>query len=73
MEFVKKEIVELNDLINNLVNYVLNKKKDVLGFYHNSQQFVEKLKKEKLELTDKLMDEKGIIIADSINKKFEKF
>lgn len=73
VEFVKKEIVELNDLINNLVNYVLNKKKDVLGFYHNSQQFVEKLKKEKLELTDKLMDEKGIIIADSINKKFEKF
>lgn len=73
VEFVKKEIIELNDLINNLVNYILNKRKDILGFYYNSQQFVEKSKKEKLELADKLMDEKGIIIAKSINKKFKKF
>lgn len=73
VDFVKKEIVELHDLINNLVNFTLNKKKDILSFYYNSQLFIDKLKKEKLELTDKLMDEKGIIIADSINKKFEKF
>ena len=71
--FVKKEIVKLNDLINNLVNYILNENNNILGFYYNSQLFIDKIKNEKLELTDKLMDEKGIKIADSINKKFEKF
>lgn len=73
VKFVKKEIIERNELIDNLVNYVFEQKKNIIGFYYNAQLFIEKLKKEKLLLTDKLMDEKGVNIADDINEKFKKF
>ena len=69
----KKEILERNELIDNLTNYVLEQKKNILGFYFNSCKNIAILKKEKLELADKLMDEKGIIIASRINDKFKDF
>lgn len=69
----KKEAIERHELINNLTNYVLNKNKDILGFYYNVLIFINKAKKEKLLLCDKLMEEQGTIIANSINEKFEKF
>lgn len=69
----KKEILERNDLINNLLNYTLEQKKDILGFYFNSVKNIGVLKKHKLELADKLMDEKGTTIADKINDKFKDF
>ena len=69
----KKDILERNELIENLVNYTLEQKKDILGFYFNSIKSILALKKTKLELADKLMDEKGIVIANKINDKFKDF
>lgn len=69
----KKDILERNELIENLVNYTLEQKKDILGFYFNGIKSILILKKAKLELADKLMDEKGIIIANKINDKFKDF
>lgn len=73
VKFVKKEIVKRNKLIDNLVNYVFEQKKNIIVFYYNAQKFIEKIKKEKLQLTDRLMDEKGTNIAYNINEKFKKF
>lgn len=69
----KKELLKRNELINNLVNYTLEQKKNILGFYFNSTKNIALIKKEKLELADKLMDEKGNIIANKINDKFKDF
>lgn len=69
----KKELLERNELINSLVNYTLEQKKNILGFYFNGTKNIALIKKEKLELADKLMDEKGTIIADKINDKFRDF
>lgn len=69
----KKDILERNELIENLVNYTLEQKKNILGFYFNGIKSILTLKKTKLELADKLMDEKGIIIANKINDKFKDF
>lgn len=70
---IKKDIVDRNDLINNLVNFVFNKRKNKIGFLFNAQIYVNKLKKEKLIYADQLMDEKGMEIAGNINDKFKKF
>lgn len=69
----KKELLERNELINSLVNYTLEQKKNILGFYFNGTKNIALIKKEKLELADKLMDEKGTIIAGKINDKFRDF
>lgn len=69
---IKKEIVELNTLLENLVNYELNKRKNIFGFYYNSLKYIENVKKQKLMITDKLMDRNGPAIANRINDTFKK-
>lgn len=69
----KREICELDDAIDNLVSYSLNQKIDKIGFYYNSILYLDKEKKIKIDLSDKLMSENGETVAEKINDKFRQF
>jgi hypothetical protein len=69
----KRDIIEINDAIDNILSYSLNQKINEITFLFNATIYLEKEKKIKMDLSDKLMEENGEIIASSINEKFKQF
>lgn len=69
----KKELIEASALVDNLVNFSLEQNKNTLGFYLNSLIFLDKEKNNRIKLIDKIMDDTGDTIAQTINEKFIDF
>lgn len=69
----KREIVEINVAIEKLINYAFNKNLDHIAFLYNALNYLDRDKFNKMELSDKLMSENGLQIAESINNKFKQF
>lgn len=69
----KIKIIELSKLIDEIVLYILEKNKNVLGFFVNASNFLVIEKNKKTNDLDKLMNQKGDSIASNINGKFKEF
>lgn len=66
----KRELLENNKIVENIINFAMNKIKDKLSFYYNVNLYLIDLKKRHNTLSDKLMEESGVNIAKSISEKF---
>lgn len=73
LDIDKKEVIEASKLIDDLINFTLEQNKNILGFYLNALKELNKIKDDKIEKIDEMMDKTGEDISKSITEKLNDF